>query len=116
LGYDWKIGIGLLASFAAREVFVGTMASIYSVGSKQEDGKTILEKLRQAQNSTTGKPTYTFAVTLSLLIFYAFAMQCVSTIAIVKRETNSWKWPIIQTLGMTSIAYVGAFLTYTIFS
>ncbi len=116
LGYDWKIGIGIIASFAAREVFVGTMASIYSVGSKQEDGKTILEKLRQAQNSTTGKPTYTFAVTLSLLIFYAFAMQCVSTIAIVKRETNSWKWPIIQTLGMTSIAYVGAFLTYTIFS
>ena len=116
LGYDWKIGIGILASFAAREVFVGTMASIYSVGSKQEDGKTILEKLRQAQNSTTGKPTYTFAVTLSLLIFYAFAMQCVSTIAIVKRETNSWKWPIIQTFGMTGIAYLGAFLTYTIFS
>jgi len=116
LGYDWKIGIGIIASFAAREVFVGTMASIYSVGSKQEDGKTILEKLRQAQNSTTGKPTYTFAVTLSLLIFYAFAMQCVSTIAIVKRETNSWKWPIIQTVGMTGIAYVGAFLTYSIFS
>ena len=116
LGYDWKIGIGIIASFAAREVFVGTMASIYSVGSKQESGKTILEKLRQAKNHTTGKPTYTFAVTLSLLIFYAFAMQCVSTIAIVKRETNSWKWPIIQTVGMTGIAYIGAFLTYTIFS
>tara|TARA_B100000795_G_scaffold119054_1_gene88562 strand:- start:4110 stop:6179 length:2070 start_codon:yes stop_codon:yes gene_type:complete len=116
LGYDWKIGIGILASFAAREVFVGTMASIYSVGSKQEEGNTILEKLRQAQNSNTGKPTYTFAVTLSLLIFYAFAMQCVSTIAIVKRETNSWKWPIIQTLGMTAIAYIGAFLTFNLFS
>ena len=116
LGYDWKIGIGILASFAAREVFVGTMASIYSVGSKQEEGNTILKKLRQAQNSNTGKPTYTFAVTLSLLIFYAFAMQCVSTIAIVKRETNSWKWPIIQTLGMTSIAYIGAFIVYSIFS
>ena len=116
LGYDWKIGIGILASFAAREVFVGTMASIYSVGSKQEEGNTILEKLRQAQNSNTGKPTYTFAVTLSLLIFYAFAMQCVSTIAVVKRETNSWKWPIIQTLGMTAIAYIGAFLTFNLFS
>ena len=116
LGYDWKIGIGILASFAAREVFVGTMVSIYSVGSKQEEGNTILKKLRQAQNSNTGKPTYTFAVTLSLLIFYAFAMQCVSTIAIVKRETNSWKWPIIQTLGMTSIAYIGAFIVYSIFS
>ena len=116
LGYDWKIGIGILASFAAREVFVGTMASIYSVGSKQEEGNTILEKLRQAQNSNTGKPTYTFAVTLSLLIFYAFAMQCVSTIAVVKRETNSWKWPIIQTLGMTAIAYIGAFLTFNFFS
>ena len=116
LGYDWKIGIGILASFAAREVFVGTMASIYSVGSKQEEGNTILEKLRQAQNSNTGKPTYTFAVTLSLLIFYAFEMQCVSTIAIVKRETNSWKWPIIQTLGMTAIAYIGAFLTFNLFS
>jgi ferrous iron transport protein B len=116
LGYDWKIGIGILASFAAREVFVGTMASIYSVGSKQEEGNTILQKLRQARNSNTGKLTYTFAVTLSLLIFYAFAMQCVSTIAIVKRETNSWKWPLIQTLGMTAIAYIGAFLSYSIFS
>jgi len=116
LGYDWKIGIGILASFAAREVFVGTMASIYSVGSRQEEGNTILQKLRQAQNSNTGKPTYTFAVTLSLLIFYAFAMQCVSTIAIVKRETNSWKWPLLQTIGMTTIAYVGAFLTYSMFS
>ncbi len=116
LGYDWKIGIGILASFAAREVFVGTMATIYSVGSKQEEGSTILQKLRDAQNSNTGKPTYTFAVSLSLLIFYAFAMQCVSTIAIVKRETNSWKWPIIQTLGMTAIAYIGAFLSYSLFS
>jgi len=116
LGYDWKIGIGLISSFAAREVFVGTMASIYSVGSKQDQNKTILEKLRQAKNNNTGKPTYTFAVSLSLLIFYAFAMQCASTIAIVKRETNSWKWPIIQTLGMTAIAYIGAFLTYTIFN
>ena len=116
LGYDWKIGIGLISSFAAREVFVGTMASIYSVGSKQDQNKTILEKLRQAKNNNTGMPTYTFAVSLSLLIFYAFAMQCASTIAIVKRETNSWKWPIIQTLGMTAIAYLGAFLTYTIFN
>ena len=116
LGYDWKIGIGLISSFAAREVFVGTMASIYSVGSKQDQNKTILEKLRQAKNNNTGKPTYTFAVSLSLLIFYAFAMQCASTIAIVKRETNSWKWPIIQTLGKTTIAYLGAFLTYTIFN
>ena len=116
LGYDWKIGIGIIASFAAREVFVGTMASIYSVGSKKEDNSTILEKLKNAKNANTGLPTYTFGVSLSLLIFYAFAMQCISTIAIVKRETNSWKWPTIQTLTMTGIAYIGAFIVFTLFS
>ena len=116
LGYDWKIGISLVTSFAAREVFVGTMASVYSVGSKQEDRSTILEKLKNAKNTNTGLPTYTFGVSLSLLIFYAFAMQCISTIAIVKRETNSWKWPAIQTLTMTGIAYIGAFIAFTLFS
>lgn len=116
LGYDWKIGIGIISSFAAREVFVGTMASLYSVGSKQDDTKTILQSLKSAKNHETGEPVYTLAVSLSLLMFYAFAMQCVSTIAIVKRETNSWKWPIIQTIGMTTIAYIVAFLTFNIFS
>lgn len=116
LGYDWKIGVGILSSFVAREVFVGTMASLYSVGSKQEDETTILERLKSAKNPKTGQPIYTFAVSLSLLMFYAFAMQCVSTIAIVKRETNSWKWPILQTIGMTGFAYIVALITFNIFS
>lgn len=112
LGYDWKIGVGILTSFVAREVFVGTMASLYSVGSKVEEEDTILKKLKEAKDPKTGQPIYTFAVSLSLLMFYAFAMQCVSTIAIVKRETNSWKWPIIQTVGMTSLAYIIALITF----
>ena len=112
LGYDWKIGVGILTSFVAREVFVGTMASLYSVGSKVEEEETILKKLKEAKDPKTGQPIYTFAVSLSLLMFYAFAMQCVSTIAIVKRETNSWKWPIIQTVGMTSLAYIIALITF----
>lgn len=106
LGYDWKIGIGIVASFAAREVFVGTMATIYSVGSHGEEENTIKEKMKNEVNSITGKPIYTFASGISLLLFYAFAMQCMSTLAIVKKETNSWKWPIIQLLFMSGLAYL----------
>ncbi len=116
LGYDWKIGVGILTSFLAREVFVGTMASLYSVGSKVDEENTVLKKLKEAKNPKTGQPTYTFAVSLSLLMFYAFAMQCVSTIAIVKRETNSWKWPILQTVVMTGLAYIVALITYQLFN
>ncbi|BDD06079.1 ferrous iron transport protein B [Aureibacter tunicatorum] len=116
LGYDWKIGIALLTSFAAREVFVGTMATIYSIGSKAEDDGTIRDRLRSEVNPKTGEPVYTKAVAFSLLIFYAFAMQCMSTLAIVKRETKSWKWPAFQMVYLTLLAYGSAFVVYHIFS
>lgn len=113
LGYDWKIGIALISSLAAREVFVSTMATIYSVGSSSEgDGTTVLKRMQSEINPDTGKPMYSYAVGWSLLLFYAFAMQCVSTIAIVKKETDSWKWPIIQTVFMTALAYLASFITY----
>ncbi len=112
LGYDWKIGIGIVASFAAREVFVGTMATIYSVGSHEEEVNTIKQRMRAEVHPETGKPIYNFASGISLLLFYAFAMQCMSTLAIVKKETNSWKWPIIQLLVMSGFAYLVALLAF----
>lgn len=112
LGYDWKIGIALITSFAAREVFVGTMATIYSVESDDENLETVKQKLSAATNAKTGLPTFTLATSLSLMIFYAFAMQCMSTIAVVYRETKSWKWPMIQLVYMTVLAYVSAFVVY----
>ena len=115
LGYDWKIGVGLISSFAAREVFVGTMATLYSVGGQDDEG-TIKERMAAETNTETGKPLYNLPVGMSLLIFYAFAMQCLSTLAIVKKETNSWKWPLIQLFGMSGFAYLMAFITYHIFS
>jgi len=115
LGYDWKIGIALITSFAAREVFIGTMATIYSIGSTDDEG-TIRERMAREVNPTTGKPTYNFATSLSLLVFYVFAMMCMSTLAVVKRETGGWKWPIIQFFFMTGLAYLGAFVVYQIFS
>ena len=115
LGFDWKIGIALITSFAAREVFVGTMATIYSIGSAEDEG-SIRDRMAREKNSLTGKPTYDFATSLSLLIFYVFAMMCMSTLAIVKRETNSWKWPIIQFVFMTALAYFGSLLVYQLFS
>lgn len=111
LGYDWKIGIALITSFAAREVFVSTIATIYSLGDT-EDQTTIKEKLRSEINPKTGGPRFTPAVGLSLLVFYTFAMQCMSTIAVVKRETNGWKWPMLQLLYMTVLAYASALLIY----
>lgn len=116
LGYDWKIGIALITSFAAREVFVGTMSTIYSIGASDEDELTIRERLRNEKNSETGGPMYTTAVGLSLMVFYAFAMQCMSTLAIVYRETKGWKWPILQTVYMTGLAYVSALIVYQLFS
>ncbi|MGO3182442.1 MAG: ferrous iron transport protein B [Aequorivita sp.] len=104
LGYDWKIGIALVTSFAAREVFVGTLATIYSVGS--EDEQTIKSRMAAEVNPVLGGPLFNFASGISLLLFYAFAMQCMSTLAIVKKETNSWKWPMWQLVVMTAIAYV----------
>lgn len=112
LGYDWKIGIGIVASFAAREVFVGTMATIYSVGSHDEEENTIKQRMRAEVHPETGKPIYTFASGISLLLFYAFAMQCMSTLAVVKKETNSWKWPLIQLFVMSGFAYLTAFVSF----
>jgi len=112
LGYDWKIGIGLITSFAAREAFVGTMATIYSVDGGDEDTGTIRARMSASKNSRTGLPVYTFATGISLMLFYAFAMQCMSTVAIVYRETKGWKWPVIQLAYMTAMAYVAALVAY----
>jgi len=102
LGYDWKIGIALVTSFAAREVFVGTMATLYSVGDTDDGGLLLKEKMKAAVRPD-GTPVFTLASGLSLLIFYVFAMQCMSTLAVVKRETRSWKWPAIQLVFMTGL-------------
>ena len=114
LGYDWKIGIALITSFAAREVFVGTLATIYSVGSDDENTTTIKEKMRSEINPATGKKIFNFPAGMSLLVFYAFAMQCMATLAIVKRETKSWKWPLIQLFGMTGLAYICSLIVFQI--
>ncbi|MEM6298629.1 MAG: ferrous iron transport protein B [Bacteroidota bacterium] len=115
LGYDWKIGIALLTSFAAREVFVGSMATIYSVGEDFETDSSLIDRLRDETDPDTGKPIYTLATGLSLMVFYVFAMQCMSTLAIVRRETKSWKWPMIQLVYMTTLAYVAAWVTFRMF-
>ena len=113
LGYDWKIGIAVVSSFAAREVFVGTLATIYSVGSHSEEEATI--KMKMAEDiDANGNRIFNFATGISLLLFYAFAMQCVSTLAIVKKETNSWKWPLVQLVFMSGFAYVTALIAYQI--
>ncbi|RYY50038.1 MAG: ferrous iron transport protein B [Chitinophagaceae bacterium] len=114
LGYDWKIGIALITSFAAREVFVGTMATLYSVG--DDEGETTLRQKMSAATRSDGSRVYNLATGLSLLVFYVIAMQCMSTLAIVKRETRSWKWPIIQLVYMTVLAYVLSWVTYNLFS
>jgi ferrous iron transport protein B len=112
LGYDWKIGIALITSFAAREAFVGTMATLYSVeGGKDADQSTVMQKMNTAVRSD-GTKVYTLPLGISLMIFYAFAMQCMSTLAIVRRETRSWKWPVIQLVYMTGIAYIMSFIVY----
>lgn len=110
LGYDWKIGIALISSFAAREVFVGTLATIYSVGNGDEE--TIKNRMRAEIIPGTNKPVFNFASGISLILFYAFAMQCMSTLAIVKRETNSWRWPLWQLFSMTGVAYIIALTAY----
>lgn len=118
MGYDWKMGIGLISSFAAREVFVGTMSTVYSLGEvdveDEQQKNSLLDRMRSEINRNTGEPAYNFATGISLLLFYAFAMQCMSTIAIVKKETNSWKWTLIQTGFMTGLAYLVAFIAYHI--
>ena len=112
LGFDWKIGIALITSFAAREVFVGTMATIYSVDGNADKIDSVQEKMRNAKNPTTGQPAFTLAVAFSLMMFYAFAMQCASTVAVVYRETKDWRWPAAQFAYMTVLAYSASFLVY----
>ncbi len=143
LGYDWKIGIGLITSFAAREVFVGTLSTIYSVeeveeednskfeyfanvkeqwkglfsddeGEEEDENSTIKSRMQNEINQETGEKRFNFATGMSLLLFYAFAMQCMATLAIVKRETKSWKWPLIQLFGMGALAYISALIAYQI--
>ena len=112
LGFDWKIGIALITSFAAREVFVGTMATIYSIGSAEDDETSIRDRMAKERNPVTGLPVYTMATAMSLLIFYVFAMQCMSTLAIVRRETGTWKWPLLQFVFMTGLAYLASLVVY----
>lgn len=112
LGFDWKIGIALITSFAAREVFVGTMATIYSVNGDDSHLETVREKMQSARNPDTGLPVFTTAVAFSLIMFYAFAMQCMSTIAVVYRETKTWTWPAIQFAYMTGLAYIASLIVY----
>ncbi|MFV8377688.1 ferrous iron transport protein B [Flavobacterium sp. LB3R33] len=113
LGYDWKIGIAIISSFAAREVFVGTLATIYSVGGSDNE-VTIKNKMAAEINPVTGEKIFNFASGISLLLFYAFAMQCASTLAVTKKETNSWKWPVGQLIFMSGFAYVVALIAYQI--
>jgi ferrous iron transport protein B len=110
LGFDWKIGIAIICSFAAREVFVGTMATLYSVG-EDDEGLLLRDKMRAAKKED-GTPMFTLATGVSLMIFYVFAMQCMSTLAITKRETKTWKWPVIQFTYMTAIAYIMSLIVY----
>lgn len=116
LGFNWKVGIALVTSFAAREVFVGTMSTIYSIESADGDVNTIKERMKSEINPDTGKPYFTLPVGLSLMVFYVFAMQCMSTLAITYRETKGWKWPILQTVYMSGLAYVLSLITFNLFS
>ena len=112
LGFDWKVGIALITSFAAREVFVGTMATIYSVEGSAEKMESVQQKMKTATNPETGRPVFSLAVAFSLMMFYAFAMQCASTVAVVYRETKNWKWPAIQFAYMTVLAYAASLIAY----
>jgi ferrous iron transport protein B len=115
LGFDWKIGIALITSFAAREVFVATMATIYSIGHRSDE-YSVRERMAKQKNPITGQKVYNAATSLSLLLFYVFAMQCMSTLAVVRRETKSWKWPLVQFTFMTALAYFASWLAYTLLS
>ena len=116
LGFDWKIGIALITSFAAREVFIGTMSTIYSIGAEVENENTIVKRMQAEVNPKTGTIMYTPALAMSLLIFYVFAMQCMSTIAVVYRETKSWVWPAIQLVYMTGLAYLSSWMVFALMS
>jgi ferrous iron transport protein B len=114
LGFDWKMGIGIISSFAAREVFVSTMSTVYNVGSgtESEPGKKALVQTLRAQTRPDGSPLYTPLLAITLMVFYVFALQCASTVAVVRRETNSWRWPLFQWLYMGVLAWILAFVTW----
>ena len=113
LGYDWKMGVGLVASFAAREVFVSTMSIIYLGEDATGEDNTVREKMAAEKRADDPRvPAYNLRTCLSLLVFYVFAMQCLSTVAITRRETNSWRWPIFQVTYLTGFAYLAALATY----
>ena len=114
LGFDWKMGIGIISSFAAREVFVSTMSTVYNVGSadESESGKQTLAQTLRNQRRPDGSPLYTPLLAVTLMVFYVFALQCASTVAVVRRETNSWKWPAFQWLYMGALAWILAFITW----
>jgi ferrous iron transport protein B len=114
LGYDWKIGIGLVTSFAAREVFVGTMSTIYGLRGDADDFSSLKENMLKDKDPDTGRPIYTIATVGSLLVFYVFAMLCMSTLATTFKETRSLKWTLVQLFFMTGLAYLGAFVTYNL--
>jgi ferrous iron transport protein B len=116
LGFDWKIGIALVTSFAAREVFVGTMATIYGAGGDDDNNTTLRQRMLNDTNDRTGLPLFTLASSFALILFYAFAMQCMSTLATTYRETKSWKYPLIQFSYMTALAYLSAFAVYQLLS
>jgi ferrous iron transport protein B len=113
LGYDWKIGISLITSFAAREVFVGSLATIYAVQHEGDENSRLIDRMREEKRND-GALVYSLASGVSLMIFYVFAMQCMATLAVVKRETKTWKWPLIQIGFMGALAYLGAFLTFNL--
>ena len=115
LGYDWKIGVSLITSFAAREVFVGSLATIYAVHDDGDENRRLIDRMR-AEKRTDGTPVYSLASGVSLMIFYVFAMQCMATLAVVKRETKSWKWPLIQIAFMGILAYLGAMIAFNVLS
>ena len=114
LGFDWKIGIGLIASFAAREVLVSTLSIVYSVGDNSEVSGQLVESLRREVSPQTGKPVYSPLVAISVMVFFVLACQCISTVAVVRRETNSWRWPAFMVIYMTALAWTGSFLVYQI--
>lgn len=114
LGFDWKIGIALVTSFAAREVFVGTMATIYSVGQEESDFNNLRSRMKAEKYPDTGKPVYSFAVALSLMVFYAFAMQCMSTLAVTRKETKSWKWTMVMLVYMTGLAWLASLFVFQV--
>ena len=115
LGFDWKIGISLITSFAAREVFVGSLATIYAVNNNSDSNLKLIQKMSNEKNEQ-GAKIYNLASGVSLMVFYVFAMQCMATLAVVKRETLSWKWPLIQIFYMGVLAYFGSFLSFQLLS